>query len=51
MISPSKLFKKNTTRYKSKENAQIALENLANQGYGRMIKTNNGGYNFKFYNI
>lgn len=51
IISPSKLFKKNTTRYKSKENAQIALENLANQGYGRMIKTNNGGYNFKFYNI
>lgn len=50
-ISPSKLFKKNTTKYRNKEQALIALENLASKGYGRMIKTNNGGLNFRFYNV
>lgn len=49
-ISPSKLFKKNTAKYRNKEQAQIALENLSGKGYGRMIKTSNGGYNFRFYN-
>lgn len=48
-ISPSKLYKKNMSRYKSKENAQNILECLASKGYGRMVKLNNGGYNFKFY--
>lgn len=48
-ISPSKLYKKNMSRYKSKENAQTILECLASKGYGRMIKLSNGGYNFKFY--
>ena len=50
-ISPSKLFKKNTTKYRNREQALIALENLASKGYGRMIKTNNGGLNFRFYNV
>ena len=48
-ISPSKLYKKNMSRYKSKENAQNILECRASKGYGRMVKLNNGGYNFKFY--
>lgn len=48
-ISPSKLYKKNMSRYKNKENAQAILECLASKGYGRMVKLKNGGYNFKFY--
>lgn len=48
-ISPSKLYKKNISRYKNSDTAKIILECIASKGYGRMIKTNNGGYIFKFY--
>lgn len=48
-ISPSKLYKKNILRYKNSDTAKIILECIASKGYGRMMKTNNGGYIFKFY--
>ncbi len=48
-ISPSKLYKSNTSKYRSKENAKIVLENLANEGKGRIQKSKNGGIKFVFY--
>lgn len=48
-ISPSKLHKNNTSRYKTISSARIILETLANKGYGRLQKTKNGGVNFIYY--
>lgn len=48
-ISPTKLRKKNTSRYKSLEMAKIALENLASNGFGRICKSGSRGTKFIFY--
>lgn len=48
-ISPTKLYKSNTSRYKNKEQTSIALEHLANRGYGRLQKTQNNGISFIVY--
>lgn len=48
-ISPSKLHKSNTSRYKTVESAKHTLETLANKGYGRLQKVKNGGINFIYY--
>lgn len=48
-ISPTQLYKSNTSKYKSKNEAQIILENLSAKGYGRLAKTKNGGANFIVY--
>jgi len=48
-ISPSKLFKSNTSRYRSTTLAKITLESLSNWGFGRLEKTQNGGEKFHLY--
>lgn len=48
-ISPTRLYKSNTSRYKSKEQATIALEHLANRGYGRLQTSKNSGLSFIVY--
>lgn len=48
-LSPSKLHRSNTSKYKTKEVAKNALLTLANLGYGRLSKTKNNGMNFIFY--
>lgn len=48
-ISPTELRKSNTSRYKTLEYAQFALENLANKGYGRMCKSGTRGSKFILY--
>ena len=48
-ISPSKLYKTNTSKYKKTEIAKIVLELLAGYGFGRLEKTLNRGYKFKLY--
>lgn len=48
-ISPTNLYKSNTSKFKSKDNALIALEHLANRGYGRLVKTSSGGVSFIVY--
>lgn len=50
-ISPTTLYKSNYSRYKTKEHAKIVLESLANKGFGRLVKTKNGGFNFIAYGI
>ena len=47
-ISPTKLFKTNENKYKSTDRAKRVLENLAQKGYGRIIKASNG-VKFVFY--
>lgn len=47
-ISPTKLFKTNENKYKSTDRAKRVLENLAQKGYGRLIKAKNG-VKFVFY--
>lgn len=48
-LSPSKLQRSNTSKYKTMEVAKNALLTLANLGYGRLCKTKNSGMNFIFY--
>lgn len=48
-ISPSKLYKSNTSRYRTSESAKIILEILATKGHGRLQRTKNGGINFIYY--
>ena len=48
-ISPTKLYKSNTSAYKSTTIADIMLEHLANRGYGRFVKHSNGSVTFKIY--
>lgn len=48
-LSPSKLQRSNTSKYKTKEVAKNALLTLANLGYGRLCKAKNNGMNFIFY--
>lgn len=48
-ISPTQLYKSNTSKYKSKNEAQIILENLSSKCYGRLVKSKNGGTNFIVY--
>lgn len=48
-ISPSALYKSNTSKYKSTNNTEIVLENLASLGWGRMQKAKNGGKSFVIY--
>lgn len=48
-ISPTQLYKSNTSKYKSKSDAQIVLENLSSKGFGRLTKSKNGGANFIVY--
>lgn len=48
-ISPTKLYKSNTSRYKNPELTYIALEHLANRGYGRLQKSQNSGISFIVY--
>jgi len=47
-ISPTKLLKTNESKYKSLDRAKHVLENLAQKGYGRIIKASNG-VKFVFY--
>ena len=49
-ISPTELRKKNISRFKTLEQAQIALENLADKGYGRIRKTGARGCKFLIHN-
>lgn len=48
-ITPSTLYKSNTSLYKTTRAAYTVLSILSNYGYGRLIKTSNKGYKFKFY--
>lgn len=48
-ISPTELYKKNISRFKSHEMAKITLENLASKGYGRICRSGTRGYKFIFY--
>lgn len=48
-ISPTQLYKSNTSKYKSKSDAQIVLENLSSKDFGRLTKSKNGGANFIVY--
>ena len=48
-ITPSKLYKSNSSKYKNTSIAKIALEILSGQGFGRLEKTLNKGYKFKLY--
>lgn len=48
-ITPSKLYKSNSSKYKNTNIAKIALEILSGQGFGRLEKTLNKGYKFKLY--
>lgn len=45
-ITPTKLYKANKSLYRD---ADIILEKLANKGYGRLIKSKNGGKKFIVY--
>lgn len=47
-VSPTVLYKSNMSLYKNSEKARIALESLANRGYGRFYKKNKG-YTFIVY--
>ena len=47
-ISQKKLFKANESRYRTLQKAELVLENLAQKGYGRIIKAKNG-IKFVFY--
>jgi hypothetical protein len=48
-ISPSKLYKTNTSKYKSPPLARITLEILSGFGFGRLEKCQNGGVKFNLY--
>ena len=48
-ISPTELYKKNISCFRTLEMAKIALENLASKGYGRICKSGTRGYKFIFY--
>jgi len=48
-ISPSRLYKSNMSKYKNVEYARNVLENLANKGFGRLVKLQNGSTFFIFY--
>ena len=47
-ISPTELYKSNTSKYKSSQNAKIVLEEMQNRAYGRIVKASNG-ISFKIY--
>ncbi len=47
-ISPTQLYKNNASKYKTKENTKLILENLVNKGHGRFLKAKNG-VTFIFY--
>lgn len=47
-ISPTELYKSNTSKYKSAQNAKIVLEEMQNRAYGRIVKASNG-ISFKIY--
>lgn len=48
-ISPSRLHRSNTSRYRNLEAATHILKNLANLGYGRLCKGKKTGQSFIFY--
>lgn len=48
-ITPSRLYKGNTSKYKTPAMAKLVLGVLANSGYGRLVKTLNGGCKFHLY--
>lgn len=47
-ISPTQLYKRNTSKYRDKDRALIILEHLQDMAYGRLVKSGSG-VTFKFY--